>query len=174
MGGIRKSCKRVGKHSILNPSIMKATINFILVAFLFLLGSSKTDVSSTIKLNDNMLISEPTHWQKVIKDTWTMEFPVWCGNEASDYLIGTADIHITERIENGKPAWMIMTISGSFVGNNAGEVYKYKEIDKVNIPVAGDNTFHINVKGNMGSHFIMSGSYLSVEPWVIFDKAICY
>jgi len=152
---------------------MKAAINLVLVAFLFLLGSSKTDVSSTIKLNDNMLTSEPTHWQKVIKDTWTMKFPVWCGDEASDFLIGTADIHITERIENGKSAWMIITYSGSFVGN-AGEVYKYKEMGKVNIPVEGDNTFHINVKGNKGSHFIMSGTYLSEEPWVIFDKAICF
>ena len=65
-------------------------------------------------------------------------------------------------------------VTGSFEGKNTGEVFKYKEINKYNIPVAGDNTFHINVKGDKGSHFIMSGTYLSEEPWVVFDKAMSH
>ena len=102
-----------------------------------------------------------------------MKFPLWCGDKVIDDLAGTVDIHITERYENGTRVWIIMTLSGSFVGKYTGEVFKYKELNKQNIPFAGDYTFHINAIGNKGSHFIMSGTYLADDPWVIFDKAIC-
>ena len=42
-GGIRKSFNRVGKSKASRFCIMKTTISFVLVAFLILLGSSKTD-----------------------------------------------------------------------------------------------------------------------------------
>jgi len=42
-GGIRKSFNRVGKSKASRLCIMKTTISFVLVAFLILLGSSKTD-----------------------------------------------------------------------------------------------------------------------------------
>jgi hypothetical protein len=152
---------------------MKATINFLLVAFLFLFGSAKTDVSSTLLQNDKMPISESNGWQKTGRFTINTEFPLMCGDNVIDYFVGSADIHFTERIENGEQVWIILTYSGSFVGKNTEEVFNYKEINKINIPFEGDYSFHINVKGDKGSHFIMSGSYLAEEPWVVFDKAIC-
>jgi hypothetical protein len=152
---------------------MKTTIYFILAAFLLLLGSAKTDVSSAPPPNEDLLKSVSLDGQLVSRRTVVMGFGLWCGDQVIDVLIGTVDIHITEKYENGTRVWIITTFSGSFQGFYTKEVFKYKELNKENIPFTGDYTFHINAKGDKGSQFILSGTYLSEDPWVIFDKAIC-
>lgn len=52
-GGNRKSCNRVGKTLASKLCMMKKTISFVLVAFLVLLGSAKSDVISAVQPNGN-------------------------------------------------------------------------------------------------------------------------
>ena len=47
-----------------------------------------------------------------------MGFPLWCGYDVIDDLIGTVDLHITERYENGKRLWIIMTFKEHLKGLN--------------------------------------------------------
>jgi len=153
---------------------MKATIYFILAALLVLLGSAKTDISSSPSPNENLLKSVSLNGQLVSKRTIFTGFGLWCGDQVIDILIGSVDIHITEKYENGTRVWIITTFSATLQGYYTKEVFKYKELNKENIPFKGDYTFHITAKGDKGSQFILSGTYLLDDPWVIFDQAVCH
>ena len=147
---------------------MKKTIYFILAAFLIVLGSSKVDnVSAQGK-------SEPKKDQTAHR--WTDEnigFEFWCGDKLIDYLTGDVDVHCTMQFQNGEELFMNMTFHGTFKGQSSGEIFKYTEMTKFdasNVKIWKD---HFNIIGDKGSHYIVSATYLTEEPWVVFNKAQC-
>ncbi|MDP2335849.1 MAG: hypothetical protein Q8N05_05280 [Bacteroidota bacterium] len=147
---------------------MKKTIYFSLVAFLIILGSAAIEnVSAQGK-------SEPKKDQTAHR--WTSEnigFDFWCGDKQIDYLVGDVDVHCTMQFENGALLFMNMTFHGTFKGQISGELFKYNEITKYdasNVKIYKD---HFNVIGDKGSHLMVSVTYLTEEPWVVFTKAHC-
>jgi len=53
------------------------------------------------------------------------------------------------------------------------EVFQIHESDKIDIPVSGVYTYHFNLVGNMGSHYINFG-ILNMDNWtIVCTKSVC-
>jgi hypothetical protein len=103
---------------------------------------------------------------------------VYCDGFHED-LYSNLDTHIMEKYNDGKWVSLICQYKGEAI-SSTGEVFKWSEVDKVekldvvaNQPF--EDTFHANLNGNQGSHYILSGYVnYSVRPAiVIIDKALC-
>lgn len=152
---------------------MKKTIYLMLMAFLILLGCSKVNDGLNVNPNENQLKSASTN-KVLTAHRWTSvdEFSLWCGDKEIDYGIGSDDVHCVMQYENDVLLFMNMTFHGSFTGQNTGEVFRYYQEYKYNLS-KGDDSYHFNVIGDKGSHYIVSARFLAVEPWIVIDKAIC-
>lgn len=155
---------------------MKKTIYFSLVAFLLLLGCSKVDDASVTNPGENQLKSASTN-KILTAHRWTEEnvgFDFWCGEQKiDDVFTGDIDVHCTMQYENDVLLFMNMTFRGSLKGQNSEEVFKFNEIQKFdasNVKIWKD---HFNIIGDKGSHYIVSATYLTEEPWVVLNKASC-
>ena len=105
--------------------------------------------------------------------SYDITFPLWCGDEIVDNISGTLNYHCVMQYENNVLLFMNMTYNG-FLTGETGEVFRYKEITTYDLTKSDSSAnFHFNAIGDQGSHFIVSGKYLSEEPWIIIDKAIC-
>lgn len=157
---------------------MKKTIFVSLIAFLIVQGCSKLDDVSVVNPNGTQLksVSVSASARKITTShfgTYNTDFYLWCGNNEIDHLTGTMNFHCTMQFENDVLLFMNMEYSGSFIGENTGEVFQYKEITKYDLSKGDNSSFHFNVIGDKGSHFIVSGTYLTEAPWIVIDKAIC-
>jgi hypothetical protein len=103
---------------------------------------------------------------------------VYCNGFHED-LYSILDTHIMEKYNDGKWVYIFCQYKGETI-SSTGEVFKWSEVDKVekldvvaNQPF--EDTFHANLNGNQGSHYILSGYVnYSVRPAiVIIDKALC-
>ena len=149
---------------------MKKTIYLILVAFLMVMGCSKSDDVSVVIPDENQLKSALT---KTISYDYSGLYYVdlICGELQEGYLLGVVKWHVKEHYEKDILIWSIYTPSGSLTNESTGEVFIIKESDKLS---ASEFTFHCKLLGNQGSHYILSGSGLLVPPWTVtIDKAVC-
>jgi hypothetical protein len=180
---------------------MKTTTNFVLVAFLLLLGCSQNDDDLNANLNNDQQNSTSlkqlndgydlrnypynnfsvSHWFE--SSYW---IPINCGGDTIGYLEGNCIVHCSmfghydPDFPKGTPyalnyfvwKWMVMEFRGTLT-SNSGEVFKIQEVDKYFADTA-NYTFHANIVGDKGTHFILSGSGLLVAPWTFnIDKAVC-
>ena len=159
---------------------MKRTFFFSLVVFLTVTGFSKAEVGSNVNQNENQSAAVPGD-KITTAHNWTLEtvFPLVCslnetgGWNVTDYLEGTFKVHCVMQYQNQVLLFMNMTYRGTFTGIITGEVFRYSEEDTYDLSKGGNNTFHFSAVGNLGTHLVVSGTYLDVEPWVAIDKAIC-
>jgi len=99
--------------------------------------------------------------------------PVYCGGNLVDELWGTVKVQFVIHVENGMEKWDILIWSGELKSSHNDEIFRIQEIDKIGIPAAGIYTYHFNLKGNMGSHYINSGN-LNMSDWtIVVDKTVC-
>lgn len=162
---------------------MKTSIYFILIASMIFLGCSKNDDDLNAVLKDSQLkpasenqlnAKSPNKVTTAHTDSYYAAFDLWCGDNIVDHISGTINYHCVMQFENDVLLFMNMTYNGFLTGYNTGEVFRYKEITTYDLTRSdSSDNFHFNAIGDQGSHFIVSGKYLSEEPWIIIDKAIC-
>jgi hypothetical protein len=173
-GRIRKSLFRVGKSLTLILYIMKKTFYFSLMAILVLLGCSKVENDSAVKPDGNQFKAAPVNGSvSWILSGYFYYLPIECdGVEAGFVYGGPIDWHIIDHYKNGEVVWTMYKVNGSLTNIPTGEVFKIQESDKL-IWSKGDYTFHANLIGNQGGHYILSGRYNPITGEVFIDKAVC-
>lgn len=150
---------------------MKTLIYFSLIAFLFLSGCTKNDEESTLKTGVNQLKSVPENGTVSYNFTWGYIADLICDDVVIDQLSGNVEWHIRDHYTNGEIVWSIYNATGSLMSTN-GEVFEIHESDKLWYS-QDDWTFHCNLTGDQGSHYILSG-HGDLTTWEIFvDKANC-
>ena len=82
---------------------------------------------------------------------WSIE--VYCDGDLTDYVEGVVKVHWI--FHAGEEIWQILQVKGTATSPESGEVFKFKEIDKKDFfPIPWVVTYHYNLKGNMGNHYI--------------------
>jgi len=157
---------------------MKKTIYFSLVAFLFVMGCSKSD-DSTINQDENVLKSGIVERNYPMETTGVFIIPVICDGVEIDRLTGKLDIWCRMfgyYDSTGKfiGQWRVQTFEGTMTSTSgSGEVFNVKgsrKIDNINT----EFTLRANIIGNQGSHYVLSGSSDTLPPGgLIIDKATC-
>ena len=103
--------------------------------------------------------------------------PIYCNGEQIDYFTGTTSIHQVLHYVNGVPVFAINNVKGEATGENSDEVFTVKENGLNNIVGQGISTWHFNLIGNQGSHYIgtMTWDWMNdpLGEHLIVDKAIC-
>jgi hypothetical protein len=96
-------------------------------------------------------------------------FPVYCDGVHED-LYATLDVHFMFHDKNGVIEYQISQWKGEGI-SSTGEVFKWTEVDKSGVNYG----FHGNLKGDEGSHYIISGTInYFVRPVIVtIDKAVC-
>lgn len=159
---------------------MKAITKFLLsiacVSLLFACSKSDDPVvagsqQSLKSINAKGTGSVSTFW--VWDSYWQ---PVYCGDEMVDYLIGTANVHTLLHLKNGNPIFENVHIEGLVYSPNSKEEFKLSEHDKLDY-ASGILTWHFNLIGNYGTHYIgtMSWDYVN-DPnmeHIVIGKAMC-
>jgi hypothetical protein len=103
--------------------------------------------------------------------------PVYCTNEQGvltlvDILEGTLTSKIEVHYKNNQYQWYMLEWKGELTGLNQ-EVFQIHESDKIDIPNPGDWSYHFNLVGNKGSHYINSGTLNTVDWTVTVNKSVC-
>lgn len=99
--------------------------------------------------------------------------PVYCDGVMVDELTGTIKADIVAHYEQGELKWYMYKWSGEVISGINQEVFVVHESDKISIPIPDTYTYHLNLVGNMGSHYINFGT-LNMTDWTItIDKSVC-
>lgn len=155
---------------------MKKTIYVSLIAFLMLMGCTKSFNNLNVNPDETQLKSPPINYTEShtgTTGTGGYYAPIICDGVTIDYLWGEVDWHCTMHYVDHVLKNMIMTYRGTLTSNKTGEVFIIKETDKWNHPQEGVMAFRLNLRGNMGSHILTSG-YVNLETWEItIEKTIC-
>ncbi len=143
------------------------TKTFLLVCLLS--GLALTQVSAQNDKNGNGALSYSGVWD------WYWQ-PVYCNGVQVDNLSGTVSWHATTIHKNWIPVKTNSHYSGVVQGDWTGENFKLSETDKQNY-VTGILTWHFNLKGDKGSHYIGSMTIdLINDPngeHIIINKMVC-
>lgn len=158
---------------------MKKTIYLILVAFLMVLGCSKVDDISVVNPDENQLESGSVERNYPMETTGVFIIPVICDGVEIDRLTGKLDIWCRmfgyyDSAGKFIGQWRVQTFEGTLTSTSgSGEVFNVKgsrKIDNINT----EFTLRANIKGDQGSHYILSGSSDILPPnGLIIDKATC-
>jgi len=154
---------------------MKTILCSSLFAFLVFSGCSKVANDPAAKQDENQLksASPDKMFQMYYSETYPntpvgklTAIPVMCDGEIIDHLKGTLDVHCrmfghyapdpkdpTKQIFVSQ--WMIHSYSGSFTSaSGSGEVFDVTGTKKMDV-MEKVFTFHLNMNGNMGNHYIV-------------------
>ena len=157
---------------------MKNIVFFFLSAFLLFLGCSKSD-EIAVNPNENQLKSGIIERNYPMETTGTFIIPVICDGVEIDRLTGKLDIWCRmfgyyDSAGKFIGQWRVQTFEGTLTSTSgSGEVFYVKgsrKIDNINT----EFSLRANIKGNKGSHYILSGSSDTLPPGgLIIDKATC-
>lgn len=180
---------------------MKKTIYLILVAFLILLGCSKPDDVSVVNPGENQLKSAshdytvPMYYSEkypnILEGGKLTAIPVICDGVTIDHLEGTLDVFCrmfghfhpdwpkgsTGDLLHFQSQWMIHSYSGTLKSTSGSgeefDVHGTKKMDVIGMVF----TFHLNIKGSLGNHYIFyaSGTNAANPLGYTFtiEKAVC-
>jgi len=152
---------------------MKKSIYFSLVAFLILSGCSKSDDYSVVNPAENQLKSTLTNGSVSWFTSGGYGIPLVCDEVQVGYLFGwPIEWHIIDHYNKGQLEWTIYNTTGSLMNRSTGEVFKIQESDRL-IWTQGDYSFHANLIGDQGTHYILSGRFDPISFAVFVDKAVC-
>ena len=154
------------------------------------MGCSKSDDDLNSDLNNNLLNSElnakgvPETVDFSVSHNFTSGYwtPLICDGVEAGSLEGSLNVHciMFGHYNPNYPGnlnrfvwqWMIMNYSGSLTNPATGEIFTIKESDKVDAGYSS-YTWHSNIIGDKGSHYIIFGSSIDEYPWFKIDRAIC-
>ncbi len=144
----------------------KFVLFFSLLLVTGLLAINHADALNNQKDNGNKSVVTTVEWT----DYWQ---PIYCNGVMIDYLTGTVTVHNIELYKNGINIGGNSHVYGEVTSNNGtGEVFKLHENDKGDW-IQGTVTWHFNLKGNMGSHYIGSMTWDLVTGEITVHKAMC-
>lgn len=150
---------------------MKKLIYLSMIAFLMLSGCAKNDDDSTVKNGGNQLKAVPENGTVSYFYTGGYFADLICDEVVIDQLFGDVQWHVRDHYKNGEIVWSLYNATGTLTSSN-GEVFDIHESDKLYWS-AEDWTFHCNLIGDQGSHYILSG-HGDLSTWEVFvDKANC-
>ena len=104
--------------------------------------------------------------------------PVYCQNDQGvlvmvDEITGTITSRVVVHYENNQYQWYMLQWSGELMSSLNQEVFQIHESDKINIPDSGVYAYHLNLVGNMGTHYINFG-VLNMDNWtIVCTKSVC-
>ena len=100
--------------------------------------------------------------------------PLSCDGVDYDYVEGYYSMHTIVHIQKGEYKWFIFKCNATLKSNN-GEVLKINDTEKWDItPIQPQiQTFHFNIIGDRGSHYIAWGTYNRETQQYTFDRIIC-
>jgi hypothetical protein len=151
---------------------MKRIIYLSLVLFLIILGCSKSD-DFPVNPGEDQLKSATDNGSVSWYVSSGYYIDLVCNDVQVGYVFGwPIEWHIIDHYENGELEWTMYKTNGSLTNRSTGEVFKIQESDKL-IWSSGDYTFHANLIGNQGSHYILSGHFDPITFEVFVDKATC-
>ncbi len=88
--------------------------------------------------------------------TWDSYWvPVYCDGEQIDLLTGSVMVHHVAHYQKGVWVWGHCQMFGEAVGST-GEVFSVKDFAR---DLQGIGTEHVNLKGDQGSHYIVSFTF---------------
>jgi hypothetical protein len=104
--------------------------------------------------------------------------PVYCTNELGvlvlvDELTGTINSHVVVHYKNNQYQWYMIQWEGEITSEMNQEVFQIHESDKIDIPITGVYTYHFNLVGNMGSHYINFGTLNMIDWTIVCTKSVC-
>jgi len=104
--------------------------------------------------------------------------PVYCPNEQGDLVLvdvitGTLFSKLVVHYKDNMYQWYMIQWSGELTSSINQEVFQIHESDKIDIPETDVYSYHFNLVGNMGSHYINSG-ILNMNDWtIVCNKSVC-
>lgn len=126
-------------------------------------------VKGTIK--DKVFACSPLNGSVSYNYTGGYVSPLVCDGVQVDEITGNVEWHVVDHYKNGELEWSIYTPSGSLTSEK-GEVFEIHESDKI-MWSNGIYTFHANLVGNQGGHYILFG-HADLTTWeIVFDKVVC-
>ena len=152
---------------------MKKSVYFGLVAFLILSGCSKSDDVSFVNQDDYKLKSTTANGSVSWYTSGGYYIPLVCNEVEVGYIFGwPIEWHIIDHYNNGQLVWSIYNTTGSLTNRSTGEVFKIQESDRL-IWTQGDYSFHANLNGDQGSHYILSGHFDPISFDIFVERAVC-
>lgn len=144
------------------------------MVFLIFIGCSKSsDDVAVVNPSENQLKSASTDKTVSYYISSAYYIPLVCDGLEVGFVFGwPIEWHIIDHYKNGELEWTMYKTNGSLTNRSTGEVFKIQEADKL-IWSQGDFTFHANLIGNQGSHYIFSGRFDPITYEVLVDKAVC-
>lgn len=142
---------------------MKAKIIFLVC---LLIGISSMSVSAQEKANNGA----EQGWY-----TTTFWSPVYCNGELVDYLVGgELTVHFVFRyVNNGTALAKEVSQAKGTVTSSSGEVFRVREIDKYLYTDHWEVTWHCNLIGDRGNHYIFSMTYNYQTGELTVGKTVC-
>ena len=102
---------------------------------------------------------------------WT---PVYCGDEIVDYLSGgILRVHYVIHYKDGNYQWETDQLKGE-VTSQTGEVFQIREIDKTYFTDHWYITWHYNLIGNLGTHYIGTLTYSYWTGEITVGNTVCH
>jgi len=104
--------------------------------------------------------------------------PVYCENDQGvlvvvDVITGTIASKVVVHYNSNMYQWYMLQWSGELTSALNQEVFQIHESDKIDIPETDVYSYHFNLVGNMGSHYINSG-ILNMNDWtIVCNKSVC-
>lgn len=174
---------------------MKTLIYFLLISSIIFLGCSKNDDDLNSDLINNQL--KPELNAKGSQTTYTVpmtfveaftstakKIPIECDGVVIDHLSGTLDVFCRmfgyyPEGQEGNDAlfvseWMIHNYYGTLASTSgSGEIFEIQGVKKMDM-IEKNFTFHLNIKGNLGSHYILFASGTNAPSYTFtIEKAVC-
>jgi len=138
------------------------TKNMLLILCLF--GGALLQPLSAQK-NDN---SSDAFWVESYYYT-----PVRCDGEFVDWVEGVFTIHVVNHYKDGVWIFQRLMIKGIGTGYLSGETFKFNYNEKYS-NVTGICTWHYNLKGDDGDHYIGSMTWDYNTSTMTVNKTVCH
>lgn len=143
------------------------TKTFIIVCLL--LGFGMTQLSAQNGKDGTGSVTGKHIW-----DTYYIDIPVNCNNAVVDRLFGSVMMHQILHYKDGVLIWYNAQFEGEATSQTTGEVFKVKDIWKLDIINSLIGTGHCILKGSYGNEYILTYSYDLLTDIYTFHKAICH
>ena len=107
--------------------------------------------------------------------TSTYWSPVFCDGEFVEVLSGgEIRVHFVKHYKDGLFINRIDQIKGTVTSEQTGEVFKIREVDKTYFTDSWNVTWHYNLKGDMGTHYIGTLTYNYWTGAITVGKTVCH
>ena len=148
-------------------------IYFSLMVFLFTMGCAKVTNDPSAKPDGSQLKALPVNGSVSWSFSSGYGIPLVCDGVEVGYVFGwPIDWHVIDHYKNGELEWTKYSANGTLTNRNTGEVFRIQESDKFQYSI-GDYTFHANLMGNQGTHYILFGHYDPITFEIFVDRAVC-